>query len=515
MNARRSAWQTGLGLPISPMNPLQRDISADVCVIGAGITGLLVALELSERGHSVVVLEREGVGAGETAATTAHLTTLLDTRYFALAAMHGQEAARLIATSHMRGIAHLERVANAYGIECKLRRVSGFLCANEVQQDLLVREHAAATESGISCELVRRAPLPIANGPAIHVPHQAELEPLSFLHGVARALERADVAIHAPAVVQSFDPVSATDQVGVTTSDGHTVHANHVVVATNSPINDIVAMHTKQAPYRTYALALALPEPVPALFWDLDEPYHYVRTGTDAASGRPVLIVGGEDHKVGQGGDGRQCFDRLETWVRERVPDAGHVLASWSGQVLETSDGLGFIGRNPGQERVLIATGFSGNGMSYAGLAAELIPDLIAGVTSRYSELYDPARKPTSLGALGRFVRENLNVAAQYTDWLGPGDASRVEDIPRGEGAVLRRGLARVAVYVDPNGFAHEMSASCPHLGGVVSWNASEKSWDCPCHGSRFDCYGKVLTGPAMTDLEHPSRASVKPAKTG
>ncbi len=514
MSARRSAWQSGLGLSILAKNSLDRDITADVCVIGAGITGLLVALELSERGRSVVVLEREGVGAGETAASTAHLTTLLDTRYFALAAMHGAEAARLVATSHMRGIAHLERVANAYGIECDFRRVSGFLCADESQRDLLAREHAAVTDAGISCELVRRSPISLGSGPALHVPHQAELDPLSLLNGVVRALEREDVPIYAPAIVQSFDAVSATDQVGVTTSDGHTVHAKHVVVATNSPINDIVAMHTKQAPYRTYVLAFALPELVPALFWDLDEPYHYVRTGTDVATGRPVLIVGGEDHKVGQGPDGDQSFERLEAWLRERVPAAGEVLASWSGQVLETSDGLGFIGRNPGQERVFIATGFSGNGMSYAGLAAELIPDLIAGVESRYSELYDPARKPTSLSALGRFVRENLNVAAQYTDWIGPGDAARVEDIPRGEGAVLRRGLARLAVYVDPNGFAHELSASCPHLGGVVAWNASEKSWDCPCHGSRFDCYGKVLTGPAVSDLEPAARASVKPAKT-
>jgi len=515
MNARRSAWQTGLGLPMLAKNPLDRDRTADVCVIGAGMAGLLTALELSERGRSVIVLEREGVGVGETAATTAHLTTILDTRYFALAAMHGVEATRLAATSHMRGVAHLERVANAYGIECDFRRVSGFLCADESQSDVLAREHAAAIEAGISCELVRRAPLPITNGSALHVPHQAEFDPLSFLNGVVRALEREDVAIYAPATVQSFDASSATDQVGVTTSDGHTVHAKHVVVATNSPINDVVAMHTKQAPYRTYALALALPELVPALFWDLDEPYHYVRSGIDVASGRPVLIAGGEDHKVGQGPDGNQCFERLAAWVRARVPMAGEVLASWSGQVLETSDGLGFIGRNPGQERVLIATGFSGNGMSYSGLAAELLADLIAGVESPYSKLYDPARKPTSLNALGRFVKENLNVAAQYTDWLGPGDAARVEEIPRGEGAVLRRGLARVAVYVDPNGFAHEMSASCPHLGGVVAWNPTEKSWDCPCHGSRFDCYGKVLTGPAVSDLEPAARASIKPAKTG
>jgi nitrite reductase/ring-hydroxylating ferredoxin subunit len=205
----------------------------------------------------------------------------------------------------------------------------------------------------------------------------------------------------------------------------------------------------------------------------------------------------------------------LEAWLRARVPSAGEVVSQWSGQVLETSDGLGFIGRNPGQERVFIATGFSGNGMSYSALSAQLIADLIQGVHNPFEQLYDPARKPSALSSIGRFVRENLNVAEQYADWLGPADAAGPEEIARGEGAVLRRGLHRVAVYVDPAGFAHEMSASCPHLGGVVAWNAAEKSWDCPCHGSRFDCYGKVLAGPAVSDLEPMPRADKTTAKAG
>ena len=139
---------------------------------------------------------------------------------------------------------------------------------------------------------------------------------------------------------------------------------------------------------------------------------------------------------------------------------------------------------------------------TYSGLGAELIADLVQGVENPFETLYDPSRKPSSLRAIGRFVRENLNTAEQYSDWVGPADASSVEDIARGEGAVLRRGLTRVAVYVDELGVAHELSASCPHLGGVVAWNSAEKSWDCPCHGSRFDCHGKVLAGPAVSDLK-------------
>jgi Rieske Fe-S protein len=151
---------------------------------------------------------------------------------------------------------------------------------------------------------------------------------------------------------------------------------------------------------------------------------------------------------------------------------------------------------------VFVITGESGNGMTYSAIGAQLIADLLTDVENPFEKLYDPARKPSSLAAIGRFVRENLNTAEQYTDWLGPADADSAAEIPRGEGAVLRRGLRRVAVYVDDLGLSHEVSATCPHLGGVVAWNSAEKSWDCPCHGSRFDCYGKVLAGPAVSDLQ-------------
>jgi glycine/D-amino acid oxidase-like deaminating enzyme/nitrite reductase/ring-hydroxylating ferredoxin subunit len=507
MSARRSPWLDAS----ASVQRLERDQVADVVVIGAGMAGLLCALELSERGRSVIVLEREAVASGETGSTSAHLTSLLDTRYFALASMHGADAARAVATSHLRGIAHLERVANAYGIECGFRRVSGFLYAsNDEQLKELERERLAATEAGISCELVRGAPLAVGARAALHLPHQAEFEPIAFLNGVTAELRRKGVPIYAPVSAQGFDSTSATDQVGITTGDGHSIRANYVVVATDSPVNDVALLHSKQAAYRTYAISAFIEELAPALSWDMEDPYHYLRTAIDAQSKRPVLIVGGEDHRVGQDLDAEQHWTRLEDWLRERFPRAGTIVSQWSGQVLEPSDGLAFIGHNPGQERVLVLTGMSGNGMTYSALGAPLIADLIQGSVNPLRELYDPARKPRSLGAIGRFVRDNLNTAEQYTDWVGPADVTKIEDIHAGEGAVLRRGITRVAVYVDPVGVPHELSATCPHLGGVVAWNNAEKSWDCPCHGSRFDCYGKVLAGPAVSDLAPVPGAAVK-----
>ena len=498
----RSPWEPAGLVEGLRAQPLDENISADVCVVGAGMAGLLCALELAERGRSVVVVERSHVGAGDTSATTAHLSAVLDSRYFELASMHGEENARLIASSHMRGVAHLERVMNAYGIECGFERVNGFLCAGDKAQEKdLIREHAAATAAGLTCELVKRAPMPLTHGPALRFANQAQFEPLEFLAGVLKALREKGVRIYAPVAVNDFD-TSNSGEVTLKTAQGKSLRANHVVVATNSPINDVATIHTKQAAYRTYAIAFETTQAKPTLAWDMEDPYHYVRIARDAVSEKPVLIVGGEDHRVGQGDDADSHFPRLETWARERFPTAGSTVCQWSGQVFEPSDGLAFIGKDPGQDRIFILTGFSGNGMTYSALSAELIADLIAGLSHPFAKLYDPKRKPTSASAIASYVQENLNTAAQYSDWIGPADVSNEDQIARGEGAVVRRGLTRVAIYVDDAGSKHELSASCPHLGGVVAWNSAEKSWDCPCHGSRFDCHGKVITGPAVSDLK-------------
>jgi glycine/D-amino acid oxidase-like deaminating enzyme len=498
----RSPWQPAGLVKGLCAREMEGDLSADVCVVGAGMAGLLCALELAERGRSVVIVERSHVGAGDTSSTTAHLSAVLDRRYFELASMHGEGAARLVASSHMRGIAHLERVMNAYGIECGFQRVNGFLCAGDKSQEKdLIRESAAASAAGLTCELVKRAPMPLTPGPALRFANQAQFEPLEFVGGVLEVLSKKGVQIYAPVTVNEFDTSNA-GEITLGTAQGSKIRARHVVVATNSPINDVAVIHTKQAAYRTYAIAFETSESKPTLSWDMNDPYHYVRLAVDAETERPVLIVGGEDHRVGQSDSVDKHFPRLETWARERFPNAGNIVCQWSGQVFEPSDGLAFIGKNPGDERVFILTGFSGNGMTYSAFSAELIADLIDRVGHPFAKLYDPKRKPASVGAISSYVQENLNTAVQYSDWIGPADVSNADQIAPGEGAVVRRGLTRVAVYVDAAGSKHELSATCPHLGGVVAWNSAEKSWDCPCHGSRFDCHGKVLTGPAVSDLQ-------------
>jgi nitrite reductase/ring-hydroxylating ferredoxin subunit len=303
----------------------------------------------------------------------------------------------------------------------------------------------------------------------------------------------------------------------VETGQGFDVTAESIVVATNVPFNNRVAIHTKQAPYTTYVVGLEVPSGlvVPALYWDTRQsseeessgaaPYHYVRlVDGDPAAPSDLLIVGGEDHKSGQAHDEEQRFASLEAWARERWPGAGAVKHRWSGQVMEPQDGMAFIGRNPlDKDNVYVATGDSGNGMTHGTIAGILISDLILGHPNDWEKLYDPGR--VRAHSVSDFIRENANVVAQYgKGYLGP--SQQESDIAPGEGAIVRHGAKRIAAYRemksgDSPGELHEMSAVCPHLGCVVSWNKTEKTWDCPCHGSRFAATGEVINGPANRAL--------------
>jgi len=290
--------------------------------------------------------------------------------------------------------------------------------------------------------------------------------------------------------------------VRVTTADGHTVDAAAAVCATNSPITTRVALHTKQAAYRSYAVGARVRRGAVhrSLYWDTADPYHYVRLTPDPFDDdADIVIVGGEDHKTGQDDDPSPRFGRIEAWARARIPELGPVTFRWSGQVMEPVDGLAFLGRSPGERNAYVITGDSGHGMTHATIGAGIVADLIAGRENPWAELYDPSRVTSQ--ATPRFLRENLNVAGRYSEWVTPGDAEEPAEIPPGEGAVVRRGLSKVAVFRGEDGSVHERSAVCPHLGCIVSWNPVESSWDCPCHGSRFDPAGAVIHGPAVGDL--------------
>lgn len=497
----RSLWQDTATVP--SYAPLARDAEADVVIVGAGIAGLSVGYQLVCAGKSVVILDDGGIGCGETERTTAHLSSALDDRFLKLEKLHGAAQARLAAESHAAAIDEIERIARAEKIECDFLRLDGYLFSESAdERDALENECEAAHRAGLDqVEMLTEAPVPgIKTGPALRFPRQGQFNPLKYLNGLAAAITRRGGRIFCQTHV---DEVHGGSPVRVVTAAGFTVTASAVVVATNVPINDRVVIHTKQSPYRSYVIAAQVAAgTVPAvLFWDTADPYHYVRLQTGAADGsHDVLIVGGEDHKTGQADDAVTRYARLEAWARTRFAIL-EVTHRWSGQVIEPVDGIAFIGRNPSDlPNVFIATGDSGHGMTHGTIAGLLLRDLVLGRPNQWEALYDPARVTAS--AAGEFVRENLNMAAQYTDWLTPGEAGSVDQVPRNSGSIVRDGLSKLAVYRDGDGAVQTCSAVCPHLGGLVRWNSNEKCWECPVHGSRFDRFGKVLNGPAIADLE-------------
>ena len=481
--------------PPRVMPPLTRDLRTDVCVVGAGIAGITTAYLLAQAGRQVIVLEDGAVGGGETGRTTAHLANALDDRFHVLERLHGPEGARLAALSHGAAIDKIDSIVRQERISCDFERLDGFLFLPPGESpDILDAELEAAHRAGLSgVERLGRAPVAHWDtGPCLRFPRQGQFDPLAYLSALVDAIQRMGGQIFGKTHVTGVEPGPPAK---VTTTSERAVTAEFVVCATNTPIIDWLVIHSKQAAYRTFALGARVPAgSVPrALFWDTADPYHYVRLAGD------VLIVGGEDHKTGQEDDAGDRFRRLEAWSRDRFP-IGAVEFQWSGQVMEPVDGLAYIGRNPGDKgHIFVATGDSGQGMTHGTIAGMLITDLILGRANEWERLYDPSRK--SLRSAAEYLRENLNVAKQYVDYVTAGEARSEAEIAAGHGAVIRKGLKKLAVYRDQAGELHRLPAVCPHLGCIVHWNSLEGTWDCPCHGSRFSTDGSVLNGPAAGGL--------------
>jgi glycine/D-amino acid oxidase-like deaminating enzyme/nitrite reductase/ring-hydroxylating ferredoxin subunit len=492
---------------------LERDLACDVCVVGAGIAGLTTAYLLARQGRKVVVLDDGPIGGGATLRTSAHLSNALDDRYYKLEHLHGEDGARMAADSHGGAIEQIATIVATESIDCDFQRIDGYLVGGDPVScvEELERELEAARRAGLDVEMTR-VPAQFDFGPALRFARQARFHAGRYLAGLAHAAAKLGVRIASPVHMTQIE--SESDDAAVVHTDGGPIlRCGAVVVATNTPVNDRLRIHTKQAAYRTFVIAGRVPRgTVPdILLWDTLDPYHYVRVQPAVDGAGDWLIVGGEDHKTGQPDEAepQAPFELLEEWTRARFPAFATPEYRWSGQVLEPHDGLAFIGRNPmDAPNIYIATGDSGNGLTHGTLAGLLLSELIAGREHPWATLYEPSRK--SLRAAATFVRENANFAAQYRDLLLPGEIGDARELERGQGAIIRRGMTKHALYRDARGTLHEMSALCPHLGCAVRWNGTEKTWDCPCHGSRFACEdGRVLNGPAnrgLAPIEHDTQ---------
>lgn len=469
--------------------------SYDVVIVGAGITGLTTAYHLVRAGASVAVLEARTVGSGVTGFTTAHLTEVLDVRYKTLARDFGEEGARAVRESSRAAISSIEHIAAEEGIACDFRRLPGYLFSESLDLEELTAELEAARHAGADVLMTSAVPLGFARH-ALRFDSQAQFHPLEYLFALARVLDHHGVVIHENARVSSVESDGALHH-ALETSHG-VIHAKHVVFATHSPLTKM-ALQLELVHRQSYVLAFALGNVIPeGLFWDTADPYHYLRC--QRVGDADVLIVGGEDHKTGHETDTERCYEKLFAYAHERF-GVESVHLKWSSQVVETVDGLPYIGPLSEGDTVQYATGYAGNGMTLGTLAASIMSDNILGRPNDYAKLYAPSRiKP--LASAAAFVVNNADVSVHFVQrGVKHLSAPAADTVLPGQGNVVKEGGQLIALYRDDQGARHAVSAVCPHLGCVVKFNQAERTWDCPCHGSRFDVEGAVICGPASTPL--------------
>ncbi|HMJ95633.1 MAG TPA: FAD-dependent oxidoreductase [Thermoleophilaceae bacterium] len=477
----RSLWFEDVMRP--QRAPLEHDVSVDVAVLGAGIVGLTTALLLERNGARVAVVEARRVAAGASGYNTAKLSSLHGLSYRKLAGSLGAEAARTYGEANEAGIARVFELAGELGIDCDLRRKPNYTYT-ESRSDLdQVREEAGvALGLGLPASFVEEVDLPFAVAGAVRFDEQAEFHPVKYLEGLAAALDG-----------HVYEGTMATRVHGgrVTTAGGQVVNAENVVVATHLPFLDRGLYFARCHPERSYVIAGRTTDPPAGMYLSTEQPAHSIRAHGD------WLLVGGESHKTGQA-DAAERYARLEAWARERFGIEPELR--WATQDHMPVDGVPYVGRHdPLSSGVWVATGFRKWGLAMGTAAAELLAARIAGRDHAWAELFDPQRLRPRASATS-FVKENANVALRF---FGDRVVKRgdVAEIAPGEGRIVGAGLGQRAVYRDDDGTLHELSARCTHLGCIVNWNTAERTWDCPCHGSRFAADGGVIEGPAVRSL--------------
>jgi glycine/D-amino acid oxidase-like deaminating enzyme/nitrite reductase/ring-hydroxylating ferredoxin subunit len=495
-----SPWTADFG----PFPSLTTDLQVDAVVVGGGLTGLTTAYLLKQAGKTVALLERDSCGMGDTGCTTAHLTAVTDIRPRQLLDTFGQDHAQAVWDAGQAAIEQIRANITALGIDCGFQLLPGYLHqasnSDGDQSDALRDDSQAVDELGFDAQFVDAVPL--ANRPGVRFGNQALFHPLRYLAGLAGRIPGDGSHLFEHTEVESVadDPL-------VVKAGEHRIRCGHVIVATHVPVmgktNLLSAMvlQSKLAPYTSYAIAARLPRgSAPhALWWDTNDPYNYLRIGRGMEAQSDLAILGGQDHKTGQDDYTPVHFHELKSLLLSMLPRA-EVTHQWSGQVVETNDGLPYIGETA--PRQFVATGFGGNGMTFGTLAAMLARDYVLEIQNPWSRLFHPGRTKV-LGGAWDYLKENIDYPYYMVkDRLKAAEGKTPQSVGSGQGKILRIDGQRVAVSRDDEGQTTCLSAVCPHMGCIVHWNDAENSWDCPCHGSRFAATGEVIAGPAESPLE-------------
>jgi glycine/D-amino acid oxidase-like deaminating enzyme/nitrite reductase/ring-hydroxylating ferredoxin subunit len=496
---RTSAWTADTQRP--SFDPLDGDASADVIIVGGGITGLTAAEALYSAGRRVILIEMNRIGGGTTGYSTGHLDTTISLPLKTATSRFGDGPIKQLVIDKRDAINHVEQLAETYAYDHRFVRVPGYEFAEPDQDDSTVQGQIEESDRlGLGYEPVGCDDFPLPCQKAIRYPNQARFNPLAHIIGLAAGLKpKHNVKIHEQTRMLNVEEGDEGKAV-VQTNRGK-LTGEHVLLCGHAAMWGMFSLEPKVYAWQSYAITVELESPLTdGLYWDSAEPYRYYRR---LSSDRPNLaIVGGEDHRTG---DAKQAtvdrFDALEKIARDRLP-VKRVVHRWSHEFFQTMDGLPYIGALPGSERILIATGLSGIGLSFGTMAALMFKRYILDEPDPLRELLDPSRiKP--LASAGTAIKSGAFIAGHaIADKFGPADVSDENDIPPGQGAIVSGDDGKLAVYRDAQGRFIRRSATCTHMKCTVQWNAAEKTWDCPCHGGRYDCEGRVLMGPPQMDLE-------------
>lgn len=492
---QESIWRQGISRASYPR--LERNVDVDVAIVGGGITGLTAALTLKRAGKTVALLEARRLGDGVTGRTSAHLTCALDQPLATLTSKFGEAGARLAVESSRAAIDRIEALAHDLAIDCELQRVPAFRWTETPSHVAHLEDEARRyRELGADVHTLEALPFPAFSVAALRFEQQAVFQPLRYLEGLAQAVMGDGSHVFERTRVTRWDDGAPCR---LRTASGATVTAQDVVLATHSPIGLLVTLHTRLEALTSFVIVARVSDPPPlGLYFDTAEPYHYVRAVSPAQP--DLLVIGGADTKTGHATDPADHYRRLEEFARTRFAVSA-IERRWSAELFEPADGLPYMGKLPGSEHVWVSTGYSGTGLTYGTVGGLLLPDLILGHENGWSELYRPSRvKP--IASARKFVSENASVAYRWlADRLAPAPDDRGADLLPGEGKLARVQGRKLALYRDATGALHAMSPRCTHAGCIVAWNAADRTWDCPCHGGRYDAEGKVIAGPPMADL--------------
>lgn len=481
----------------APMFPsLESDLETDVLIIGGGMTGLLTAYQLSKEKVRTVVLESWTIGSGTSGHSTGNLYAPVDERLYEIRKHFNEDTLKKVVQSRRQSIDLIEEIIRKYSIDCDFIRTDWNLYTEEEKQNgTLEKEYQAALAAGLDASLTEENKLSFKTEKILSIRNQAQFNPYFFLKGLSKALQKEGCLIfeHSRA-----DEVEEGETYHVVKFDRYTIRAKHVVQATHVP-KGINMLQTLLGPYREYGLAFRLRHdtyPQQGIWWKSSKGHHF-SFRRYAHSGDQYLIVVGAPHKVGQGHP-EESISKIETYAAEHFEILEKVY-QWGGQHYHAADGLPFIGEH--KSRQYIATGFATDGLVYGAAAGVIISDLILKRDNEWAELYSPSRHHPLVSAPD-FIKENVNVGAQYLkDLPGVHDAKDFESVKKGEGCIVEKEGKKLAACRHENGELSVVSAVCPHMQCIVNWNGAEKTWDCPCHGSRFTAQGKVIEGPAFGDL--------------